>query len=121
MILWVSLLLCFKVICSPKPTYSTPTPEMQLFGPTVTTAMKMESHGIPSKVHVSEAVVQRLKNCPKVYNMENRGGDACVPGQETTFLVLAASRTKDAEAKPTVHGSNDRKTFQVGGRAGSLL
>ena len=94
---------------------------MQLFGPTVTTAMKMESHGIPSKVHVSQAVVQRLENCTKVYNMENRGGDASIPGQEKTFLVVAASRTKDVDDSPTVQGNGDRKTFQVGGRSGSLL
>ena len=57
--------------------------------------MKMESHGIPSKVHVSQAVVDRLENCSKLYNVESRGGEAAIPGQETTFLVISASRTRD--------------------------
>ena len=78
--------------------------------------MKMESHGIPSKVHVSEAVVQRLANCTKVYNMESRGDDAGIPGQDTTFLVLSASRTKDTHHTVLNKESSERKTFQVGGR-----
>jgi hypothetical protein len=81
--------------------------------------MKMESHGIPSKVHVSSAVVQRLERCTKVYNMESRGGEAAVPGQDTTYLVLAASRTQGKNTPP--QGAGERKTFQTGGRASAAV
>ncbi len=68
-------------------------PRYHLFGPTVTTAMKMESHGIPSKVHVSKAVVDRLNAGHRNYRMESRGNNAAVPGQEETFIILSEDRT----------------------------
>ena len=80
--------------------------------------MKMESHGIPSKVHVSSAVVERLKTCTKVYSMESRGGEAAVPGQDTTYLVISASRAQGKDEEP--NGSGGRKIFQTRASASSI-
>lgn len=86
----------------------------------MTTAMKMESHGIPGKVHVSRAVLDRLEKCVKVYNVENRGEDAAVPGQNTTFLVISASRTQDASGGNPADAHGGRKVFQTAGHRSTL-
>ena len=86
-------------------------PRYHLFGPTVTTAMKMESHGIPSKVHVSKAVVDRLSAGNRKYNMESRGSSAAVPGQEETFIILSEDRTASPAAGKNV--SSERKTSEL--------
>ena len=80
-------------------------PRYHLFGPTVTTAMQMESHGIPSKVHVSQAVVDRLATGHKKYKMESRGNTALVPGQKETFIILSKDRSqskRNGSSKTTV-------------------
>jgi len=82
-------------------------PRYHLFGPTVTTAMKMESHGIPSKVHVSTAVVERLALGNQQYSMESRGSEAAVPGQEETFIILGKDRTLRKENKKVVEAGSD--------------
>ena len=56
--------------------------------------MKMESHGIPSRVHVSKAVVDRLALGDDLYRKESRGAAAGVPGEEETFLIVGKNRVR---------------------------
>jgi class 3 adenylate cyclase len=57
-----------------------------LWGDTVNTASRMESHGIPGQVHVTEAIYQALKDS---FELEPRGSvEVKGKGVMTTYLVL---------------------------------
>lgn len=65
-------------------------PRYHLFGATVSYAEKMESHGIPGRVHVSEATYDLLKDIPR-FRTESRGGIEIdgEEGKKMTYLVTA--------------------------------
>jgi class 3 adenylate cyclase len=57
-----------------------------LWGDTVNTASRMESHGIPGQVHVTEAIYQALQGS---FELEARGSvDVKGKGVMTTYLVI---------------------------------
>ena len=95
-------------------------PRYHLFGPTVTTAMKMESHGIPSKVHVSKAVVDRLANGHNQYTMESRGNLANVPGQNETFIILSKDRAGKKHLNIRTDQKNKEKNASIKDEAKSI-
>jgi class 3 adenylate cyclase/CHASE3 domain sensor protein len=56
-----------------------------LWGDTVNLASRMESHGVAGRIHISEAIYQRVKGCFKV---ENRGViNVKGKGEMTTYLI----------------------------------
>lgn len=62
-----------------------------LWGDTVNTASRLESHGEPGKVHVSEAVYQKLKN---TYIFQERGTiEIKGKGQMSTFFLIGKQDT----------------------------
>jgi class 3 adenylate cyclase len=65
-------------------------PRYHLFGATVSYAEKMESHGIPGRVHVSETTYALLKDIPR-FHTECRGGIEIEgeEGKKMTYLVSA--------------------------------
>ncbi len=85
-------------------------PRYHLFGPNVTKAMQMESHGIPGKVHVSRASVRRLllghahaevqdRVTPHLIGqsgwvIHSRGAEAAVPWGEETFIVAGKRKSR---------------------------
>ena len=74
-------------------------PRYHLFGPNVTKAMQMESHGIPGKVHISKASVDRLKPGASrdAYAIQSRGVDAAVPWSEETFIVAGKRKSRSGK------------------------
>jgi class 3 adenylate cyclase len=63
-----------------------------LWGDTVNTASRMESHGIAGKIQVSEATYDRLK---KNYNFEERGAITIKgKGEMTTYLLLGQKNSE---------------------------
>jgi class 3 adenylate cyclase len=57
-----------------------------VWGDTVNTASRMESHGIPGRIHVTEATYQHLRNA---YAFESRGTiDVRGKGPMSTYLLL---------------------------------
>ncbi|OCQ91722.1 adenylate cyclase [Oscillatoriales cyanobacterium USR001] len=64
-----------------------------LWGDTVNTASRMESHGIPGAIQVSESTYQRLKD---IYLFEERG-EIEIKGKGKMKAYLLKSRVKDNE------------------------
>jgi class 3 adenylate cyclase/HAMP domain-containing protein len=63
-----------------------------LWGDTVNTASRMESHGVPGRVHVTTAMVELVKN---VFDVETRGPiEVKGKGMMTTFLVVGLKPPK---------------------------
>eukprot|EP00927_Polykrikos_kofoidii_P030252 TRINITY_DN2605_c0_g1_i6.p1 TRINITY_DN2605_c0_g1~~TRINITY_DN2605_c0_g1_i6.p1 ORF type:complete len:1112 (+),score=142.75 TRINITY_DN2605_c0_g1_i6:62-3397(+) len=63
-------------------------PRYHLFGPTVSYAEKMESHGIPGRVQISDATNSLLIDNGYEYEMEERSIDVDgVAGKQRTWLV----------------------------------
>ena len=54
--------------------------------------MLMESHGIPGKVHISQASLNRLFNSQYIFKVESRGDTANVPGETETYIVHSRQR-----------------------------
>jgi len=77
-----------------------------LWGDTVNTASRMESHGLPSRVHVSEATVAALAGR---FEIEARG-EIDVKGKgpmATYFLVREPERTPEVAPAPTREAPGD--------------
>jgi len=67
-----------------------------LWGDTVNTASRMESHGIANRVHVTAVTCQMLH---EVFTMESRGPmEIKGKGMMTTFLVVGPRRPGDVTA-----------------------
>jgi guanylate cyclase len=57
-----------------------------VWGDTVNTASRMESHGIPGRVHVTEATYRRLRD---TFDLEPRGSvDVKGKGSMATYLLV---------------------------------
>jgi guanylate cyclase soluble subunit beta len=69
-------------------------PRYHLFGDTVNKANDMESHGAPSRVHISESTYKQVQSSPK-FVFENRGLiDVKGRAQCQTYFVDASSSFK---------------------------
>ena len=68
-------------------------PRYHLFGPNVSKAMQMESHGIPGKIHISKDSVDRLRSDTE-FIIKSIGMDAGVPWGEETFLVTGKRKSR---------------------------
>jgi class 3 adenylate cyclase len=74
--------------------------QYDVWGDTVNTAQRLESHGAPDRIHVSEPVYQRLKDA---FAFEPRGTiDLKGRGSMPTWFLVAApgSRSLDPPADP---------------------
>lgn len=60
-----------------------------LWGDTVNTASRMESHGIPNQIQISEATYKRLKDCDQRYEFRPRG-PIVIKGKGTMVTYLMA-------------------------------
>ncbi|MEA5465584.1 adenylate/guanylate cyclase domain-containing protein [Leptothoe sp. PORK10 BA2] len=58
-----------------------------LWGDTVNTASRMESHGVPNGIQISEATYERLKNCGDRYGFHPRG-PIVIKGKGTMLTYL---------------------------------
>ena len=84
-------------------------PRFHLFGHTVLFANKMESHGMPGKVHASEATFKRLKPLveDKKIEVEERG-EIEVQGEDGMYKTYFINKAIGAKKKEGVCCSNDR-------------
>jgi class 3 adenylate cyclase len=78
----------------------------QLFGDAVNTASRMESKGIPGKIHVSEATAEALKAAGKDYWLVKRNGQIDVKGKGLMQTYFA---------EPTDEAASQRNSFGGGG------
>ncbi|MBE9067147.1 adenylate/guanylate cyclase domain-containing protein [Leptolyngbya cf. ectocarpi LEGE 11479] len=63
-----------------------------LWGDTVNTASRMESHGIPNQIQISEATYKQLKDCDHHYEFQPRGPIVIKgKGSMVTYLMAPAS------------------------------
>ncbi|EFJ46683.1 guanylyl and adenylyl cyclase family member [Volvox carteri f. nagariensis] len=63
------------------------TPRFSIYGDTVNVASRMESHGLPGKIHISEAAYNRIVDKDK-YAVRERGNIAVKGrGNMTTYLI----------------------------------
>jgi len=66
-----------------------------LWGDTVNTASRMESHGLPGAVHVTERVYQRLR---PTFELQSRGPiEIKGKGRLSTYLLIGRARTSPAD------------------------
>ncbi|KAG2433108.1 hypothetical protein HYH02_012811 [Chlamydomonas schloesseri] len=83
-------------------------PRFHLFGDTVNTASRMESHGVPGAVHISSASRQLLRH-PQDYLITERGEIAVKgKGLMETFLVSRADNPTTAHIRAIVAESAEK-------------
>ena len=69
-----------------------------LWGDTVNTASRMESHGLPGAIQVTERAYEHLRHC---YELRRRGTiEVKGKGAMTTYLLLGRRAEPNAAAKP---------------------
>ena len=67
-----------------------------LWGDTVNTASRMESHGLPNQIQISEATYQRLQDCDNRYEFHPRGPIVIKgKGSMVTYLMEPCSTDVD--------------------------
>ena len=73
-----------------------------LWGDTVNTASRMESHGVPNGIQISEATYQRLQACNKRYQFRQRGPIVIKgKGQMVTYLLEPCATDVDIDQAVT--------------------